>query len=289
MYFFRGLFFACLLLFSLQLYSKGEEAEICQIGNFALSTSQQPGPLIGFGENIVDRNDLQLFLFGDDFIGRRKYFIELIPSILYGVTDDFSILFSIPFDVRAKEDSAHSSGIEDIFLQLEYAIYTAMHSCSTDQVTLVANASFPTGSSHKDPPTGIGSMGYFIGTTYNHTDRNWFCFTSYGFQYPTSHHGTKFGNQFLYQGGVGANIPSPNGWIFAFMLEVDGTYSKRSKFDGKTDPDSGGNVIYLTPSFWASSKDWLFQLGLGYAVQQHLFGDQKRETFLLAFDIGKTF
>jgi hypothetical protein len=174
-------------------------------------------------------------------------------------------------------------------LQFEYAIYARASSCSSDQVTLVANASFPTGSGRKNPPTGFGAMGYFGGVTYNRTWPDWFCFTSYGTEWPAPHHGTRFGNQFLYQFGFGRNIVDTKNWVFAWIAEIDGTFSARNKIHGKTDPNSGGNVVYLTPSLWASSEDWIFQLGTGYAVQQNLFGNQKRSEWLLAFDVRRTF
>lgn len=278
-----------LIIFSVSIYGKEGDEPPCNVGNFALPFSQQPGPLISFGENIIGRNQVQLLLLGDDFIGKDSHFVELIPGILYGITDDFSVFFNVPAAASFKTNQSRSSGLEDLSLQFEYAVYTRISSCSSDQVTIVANASFPTGSSHKIPPTGFGAVGYFIGATYNRTWTNWFCFTSYGAELPMSHHGTKFGNQFLYQFGFGRNIANAKGWMFAWLAEIDGTFSARNRIDGNTDPDSGGNVIYLTPSLWISSKDWIFQLGLGYAVQQNLFGNQNRNEYLFAFDFVRTF
>jgi hypothetical protein len=102
-------------------------------------------------------------------------------------------------------------------------------------------------------------------------------------------HRTQFGNQFLYQFGFGRNIANSQRWIFAWAVEVDGNFSERNKIHGEKDPNSGGNVIYLTPSLWASSREWIAQLGLGYAVQQNLFGRQKRNDYLAAFNFTRTF
>src|SRR5690348_15771142 len=129
------------LIFSFELNCKESEEPSCKIGNFALSASQQPGPFISFGENIIDRNEIQLFLFGNDLIGKEKHFIDAVPGILYGITDDFSVFFNVPIAVSYK-DGHHSSGFGDMFLQFEYAVYSDTHSCSSDQVTIVANASF---------------------------------------------------------------------------------------------------------------------------------------------------
>ncbi|MBS0620700.1 MAG: hypothetical protein JSS61_04490 [Verrucomicrobia bacterium] len=258
-------------------------------GNFGLPVSQQPGPLISFGENIIGKGEVQGFLGGDGYFGEKKHSIDLMPGILYGITDACSLFFNVPVALSYRENGSHSSGLEDLFVQFEYAVYSRTSSVSSDQVTLVANASFPTGSSHKNPPTGFGAMGYFLGTTYNRTWTKWFCFTSYGVEFPTSHHGTRFGNQYLYQAGFGRNFASVGGWLLAWMVEIDGAFAERNRVNGATDRNSGGNLIYVTPSFWASSKSWIVQVGLGYAVQQNLFGNQGREGFLLALNLGRTF
>jgi len=264
-------------------------ASSCTTGNFSLPFSQQPSPLLSFGENILGRNQAQVLFFGDDFIDEDQHFVDLIPQILYGITDSFSVFFNLPIAASYKANQNHSSGLEDLFVQFEYALFTGQYPCAVDQVTLVFNTSFPTGSTQKKPTTGFGAVAYFVGTTYNRTWENWYVFTSYGAELPMSHQGTQFGNQFLYQFGFGRNIATPKGWILAWMTEITGTFSARNQIQGKTDPNSGGNVVYLTPSFWASSTDWILQIGFGFAVQQNLFGIQNRDKYLLGFNFVRTF
>src|SRR5579885_2824909 len=90
-----GKYIFFLLLFSAPYsYAKEDihspEVDPPDTGNFLLSTSEQPGPLIGFGENIIDKNQWQYFFQADEIEGDGKYSIEAVPSILYGITDRFS-------------------------------------------------------------------------------------------------------------------------------------------------------------------------------------------------------
>ncbi len=282
------LFFYSIMV-SCEIFSSEGEEPHCGLGNFALPASQEPGPLISFGENLIERNQVQIFLFSDAYLGQKKHSIDVVAEILYGITDDFSVFFNVPVAVSYRDGASHSAGFEDLFLQFEYAIFSRQSSCSSDQVTLVANASFPTGSRRKDPPTGFGAMAFFLGTTYNRTWVDWFCFTSYGAEFTTAHNRSRSGNEYLYQFGFGRNITNTKDWILAWLVEIDGAYLEHDRDKGKIDPDSGGNVIYVTPSFWASSKDWILQFGLGYAVQQNLFGDQRRAGYLVALNLGRTF
>lgn len=280
-----------LFLIPTLIYAQKSEENIKQpaLGNFSLPPSQQPGPLVSFGENVIDKGLVQLYLFADAFIGKNSYSIDLVPGILYGITDRFSFFFNLPFAPRDKDGKHHSSGMEDIFAQFEYAFYLKNDSHSATQATIVADVFFPTGSSTKNPPTGFGSTSFFVGATFNRTLIDWFFFTSPGAVLTTEKHETQFGNQLLYQFGLGRYIPSPTGWIFAGMVEFTGQYSWKDKIKGRTDPDSGGNVIYITPSIWISSKKIILQFGAGYPLVQNLFGHQSKKLLSLDFNFGYTF
>lgn len=260
-----------------------------RIGNFSLPTSQQPAALFGFGGNIIEKGEIQLYLFADDFVGKKRIITDIIPSVLFGITDEWSIFFNVPFTPLLKEDGKKSSGFEDFFIQLEYAFYNKSTTDYTDQATLVSNITFPTGSTHKNPPTGFGSPSLFLGGTYYRTWVDWFVFTSNGAILTSSEHGTKFGDQFLYQMGFGRNFSTPKGWIYAWMVEVDGQYYKKNRIDGIIDNNSGGNVIYVTPSIWISSKEMLFQFGVSLPVNQNLFGNQNKFDYALNLNFAWSF
>lgn len=207
-------------LLSFKAYARGCEQAPCTTGNFALPGSQQPGAFISFGQNILDQNQVQVYLDGIDLIGKHQNFYLMETGVIYGITDRFSALLAIPYAVRFKEGHERSSGLADIALQLEYAVFTKEFACSCHEVTIVANASFPTGSTHKSPPTGLGSVQYFIGTTYSYTGPYWLAFTSYGAELPTTHHGTRFGNEYLYQFGFGRNITNTNCLSFEAVAKL---------------------------------------------------------------------
>ncbi len=257
--------------------------------NLSLPVSQQPGPLVGFGGNVVDKGTAQAYLYGDAFIGKDRYNTDLIPGILYGIRNDLSLFFNIPFAPANATKSSHSSGIEDIYLQPEYAYYTKNTPLSSLQATILANVTFPTGSITKTPSTGSGAPTFFLGTTLNYTGISWFAFTAYGATFPLKGPDIQYGKEFQYQYGLGRGLPSPSGWIFAWMIEGDGTYCWKNTVHHTKNPNSGGNTFYITPSLWISSSRILLQIGAGYPVLQHLFGNQLTNYLFLTFNFGVTF
>ncbi len=267
-----------------------EPEKVLKVGNLAFPVSQQPNPLISFGQNLLNKKQAQALFLTTEFKGKHEYFINMVPSILYGLRDDLSIFISMPIAVRYRQEHHHSSGPEDLIIQLEYSPWTGEHYTYYDQITLVGNVTIPTGSTKKSPNTGTGSNSFFIGGIFSRMAINWFYFTSYGGVLNATSHRTRYGNQFLYQYGVGRRICSNKNWLFAWMVEFDGTYFERNKIHGKTDHDSGGNIIYVTPSLFIASKESLLvQLGMGFPIYQRLYGHQNRKEYLLALNVGWTF
>lgn len=286
-----GQFLKFIIIFSLlsSVCAANDNQEPPSVGNFALPTSQQPGPLFGFGQNMLDKNETQLSIFADAFSGIKKHSIDVIPSILYGISDIFSIYINAPIAASFKDQNNHSAGWEDVFIQLEYAFYNKKNFRYSNQATIVANVTYPTGSIQKNPQTGAGAPSFFLGTTFNQTYVDWFIFGSPGVQLTTTANKSKLGNTYFYQFGFGKNILNKNDWLFAWMIEGDGAYSEQNRINGELNPNSGGNIIYITPSFWASSKTFIFQLGAGFPVTQNLFGNQGHNNYLLMTNFGWSF
>lgn len=260
-----------------------------EVGNFALPTSQQPAVLIGFGGNIIDQGEIQVNLFADAFVGKKRVETDLFPYVLWGITDTWSVIFTFPYAPYNQDGKDTSRGMRDCYMQLEHAFYVKSTKTYVDQATIVANISVPTGSANYLPPTGFGAPSLFIGGTYYHTTVDWFFYNAEGAVLTGSNHGTKIGDQFLYQFGYGRNIPSPPGWIYAWVVEVDGQYNKKDRIHGIIDQNSGGNYIFVTPSLWISSKDLTVQFGVGFPLVQNLFGRQRKFDYSINFNLAWSF
>ena len=170
-----------------------KEEEPLPIGNFALPTSQQPAPLVSFGQLIIGKDVLQLYFMPFFFLGNDFYTTAVLTSMLYGITDDLVATIGVPVSPGNKNRNHHSSGLEDIFLGLEYAFYSTKSKCSTNQATVLAEVIFPSGNPRVDPPTGFGSPSFFIGGTFNHMTTIWAFFFSSGAFLTTQNDGIKFG------------------------------------------------------------------------------------------------
>lgn len=260
-----------------------------KLGNLSLRPSQQPAPLVGFGETVIEKGQVQLFLLASHYKIKNGYYNDVGPAVIYAFSDNCSLYANLPVAARYKEEKEHSAGLVDTYVQLEYAYYNKSRLTYTEQATVIAGVTIPTGSTSKSPSTGDGSPSYFVGGNFNHMGIDWFYFGSLGVFLTTFHSNTKPADAYLYQVGIGRNIASPPGWIIAWMVEFDGIYTSRDIDQGEADPDSGGNILFFTPSLWISSEKCVFQLGAGGVMTQHFYGDQNHFTHQFLFNFAYTF
>jgi hypothetical protein len=280
----RYSFFILIIFLAFSVTAKESEnwtdhkVKIVHEGNFALPLSQQPAPLFSFGQNLVDKNDFLVFVYPSQIKGPQNNFVEVVPSLLYGLTDTLSLFIELPIATKITYQNEKSHGLGDLIVQLEQVVYAAETPRSVNEITAVGHITFPTGSASKEPPTGLGSPSFFLGVTLSRTKPDWYYFCSFGGEITTFHKRTKFGNTFLYQFGVGRNIAyKSDKWILNWMVELDGIYKQRD------------NTVFMGPSIFFSTQHFEIDGGVSAVIAQHLFGEQQRERFFMGMYAGWKF
>ena len=261
------------------------------MGNFALPAPQQPGPLISFGQTLIGRNHLQVEADSFGNFPGNGVFQNLNASMIFGVSDATAIYFNYPIQVDYSVRLTRLTALQDATLQLEHAVYTAGTSSYQDQASVVGFVTLPL--TTIDPtrkfPLGYGAPAYFLGATYNRTTVDWLGFVSPGVFLTTAHDHIQLGSQAIYQAGIGRNIMSEtNRYILMGLLEFDGQYTTKDKVLGHSLPNTGGNMIGLTPSLWFSTQQLIMQLGVGFPVVQNLNGKQKKTDYYVAASLTWT-
>ncbi len=188
-----------LVIIFVTLNAREEETAHILQGNLALPTSQEPAPLFCFGQSVIDKNNLQVFAYIDTLLGKKTDFTQVIPNIIYGVTDSLTLTIGQPVAAKFKFNNYHSSGIGDFFIQGEYAFYNSDHPAYATQATLVAQITFPSGSFNKTPPTGFGSPTFLLGATASYMSISWYLFSCFGGVITTPHQSSQLPNTLLYQ------------------------------------------------------------------------------------------
>lgn len=286
---------ACLIFISIcSLCAKevdDKEDKQIPIGNFSLSTSQQIGPLIGVGQNIVDKHDFLVYTYLNQHVGTHQNFTTVTPSILYGFSDKCALLVALPIAAKLQQNNNVSRGVRDMFTQIEYAVYNKDTKTSGDMVTVLGNIFAPTGKSRTEPEPGFGAPAFTLGFTASHQTTDWYCYTSGAATFPLSDQGKKIGNIYFYQAGIGRNIGyESKKWLAALLLEMSGWYKSKNKVMGQIDPNSGSHQILLMPSLFFSTTRLIFQIGVAAFPFSHYFGNQNNTSrYYFALNVGWKF
>ncbi len=284
------LFFLCLISIPILLFAETNDNNAPPSeGNFALSSSQQPGAFLSFGQTLIGKNALQLAVasFSPYHINMGP-FNNLNAMLTYGITDDMSLYANFPLSadshVRGHAFHGLSSGLQDVSLQLEKAFYTTDNRHYQDQATLVGAVTLPMQDADmRYESKGYGTLSYFLGTTFTRTYVDWLGFFSPGMLLTQPKNNIRLGSQLLYQAGIGRTLLAIKDQSDLFVLvEIDGQYTYKNEVLGHSSPNSGGNVIALTPSLALISPHVMTQVGVGFPIVQQLYGMQKHMDFFIA-------
>lgn len=285
----KKLFFLFLHINSTHALVQKESINIRE-GNLAMRTSQQPAPLFSFGQITVDNGNIQAFLKPVFITDHQKFFSTLIPSVVYGVTNRLTLEIALPGAPKLKQRHACSSGLGDMWTELEYVFYEKPTPTYNNLISLVGIAYFPTGSASKCPPTGNGAPAIFLGIAARHRAIKWYYWLSPGFTYSFPNQGTHVGTNVVYQFGIGRNLAYiSEKQIVTAICEVLGSYTTATSLHGVKDSSSRSNFISIAPEIWISSEHVIFKAGGVIPLLQHVHDSSHKNNYQISFILGYTF
>ena len=82
---------------------------------------------------------------------------------------------------------------------------------------------------------------------------------------------------------------APRGPALDLVLELNGEWHARQEIDGVRDPNSGGNVVYLSPGVRFSMDGWSGFASVGIPVVNQMYGVQAEPNWRLLTGIAVNF
>lgn len=220
---------------------------------------------------------------------------QLVPTnISYGMSTDLTLAATIPY---ARKEvalggggrSATTDGLGDIFLFGKYRYYTSNYVGGSTQLAVIGGVKAPTGETDAVDDAGnrlpmrlqIGSGSTdFVGalTATSVLDYDWAAHAS--LLYKRNTEGDRdyhFGDFVNYNLALIRQIyhePYPGPELYA-GVELNGEYSARDERKGTEVANTGGNRIFLSPTFEAFlSRNWTFESSVQIPVEEDLNGQQ---------------
>ncbi len=255
-----------------------------------LSYAEGPGPLFSLGQNVIPK---QKFVLGTGLGYRDGVFNhQLRWSIggIYGITDHLSATFIFPYILKERSENKRTSGLADMIIDLEYAYYEKEGERSLVQATIIGGLQFPTSDQDKKLLLDFGSWAGFIGITNSFLFLPWYWFFSAGVLIARNRDNIEFGNEYIYESGVGIKLIKLNhDDNVALLVEMNGRYLTKSKINGQSIPAVGGHVLYVGPVIRLDWRTITAQAGIQFATTQHIFDSKEEIDYRVAFSIAGGF
>jgi hypothetical protein len=233
-----------------------------------------PGPLFGFGQNIIDKGQFITASYFEQTGGLDILAFEFDPFVLYGITDRASFLveFNVPWTIMP---GVSSFGISNLFLQGEYALYYKHdedYGNAYNMWTIVGNIAPPVA---KDDTVGRQTMSFFLGTTTSHNSERWYAYASTGvfFSLRRKDH-YQYGSYLAYEFGLGFPLITATHAFLSLIFEMNGRYQHPDTLRGVTVPDTGFNRIFFGPIIYFWYHGLTIEAGFQNSITARAFGQQ---------------
>lgn len=206
---------------------------------------------------------------------------DLHEEIIYGLREDLSLTARFPFILEKKELDSTSSGFGDLALRAKYRFYKKDYFGAQDKAAFIGGVKFPTGDEDKNPSLGTGSFDYLLGLTAGHESLKWYYFGTVRYRINNENGSNEKGDKFLYDIAFGLRPVLKEYYEpdLVLLLELSGEHRNKDIISGVKNIDSGGDILYLGPTFLWSYRNWMIKGGIQLPIYQNLNGDQEDEDF----------
>lgn len=247
-------------------------------------------PLFGLGPHTIfkDGVGIEMEVEGERASGNGKKESELAihNEIIYGVTADFAVTLSLPVILDKMEDEGDgedsASGPGDVALRGKYRFWRSDSPGIQDSAAIVAGVKFPTGDDDTTPRLGTGSTDYTFGLTAARESLVWYYIGDISYRLNTEGAGNlEKGDRVFANASVGLR-PFPIEYMkpdIVFFAELNGELLMRNRLNGSEVANSGGNRLFLSPTFFFTYRNWAVRGGLQVPLYQNLYGSQPDDEY----------
>lgn len=226
----------------------------------------------------------------------------LMSMLGYGVTRDFAVIAVLPYTEKrlsmsssGQEINRSHSGFGDALFMGRYTAFEADAIGHTFRIAPFLVVKAPTGDDHASdrlgqlPPMlqpGSGSWDWQGGAVASYQSLDWEGDAQLAYQSNGTANSVRAGSvtrldlsieRRLWPDRLGEAIPS---FLYA-GLEANLTQVVNDRVSGVDDPNSGGTILFLTPTLQYVTRQWVLEAGVQVPVSQHLNGTALRNDGIL--------
>ncbi len=242
-------------------------------------------PIFGLGPHTIFKGGvgLEMEFEGEKASGggevEREY--TLTSEIIYGITADLSATLAIPY-ILERSSINESSGPGDVSVRTKYRFWRRDGIGVQDAAAVILGVKLPTGDDDKTPRLGSGSTDYLLALAIARESLKWYYFGDVRYRLNTEGGGgMRAGNGVFADLAIGIRTRRveylrPD---LVVIAELNFESRDRNELFGVDFADSGGNRLFLSPSFFFTYRNWALKGGIQFPVDQDLNGNQPESDY----------
>lgn len=252
-------------------------------------------PIFGLGPHVIYKGGVgvEVEIDGARSSSNQETERELAidTEIIYGITSDLAATLVLPGILDKLEKNAtenrSSAGFGDVSLRLKYRFWRQDSPGTQDSAAIILGGKFPTGNENKNPKLGSGSTDFLFGLAAARESRRWYYFGDFRYRLNTKNNQFKAGDKIFADAAIGirpwlTEYLEPD-WVF--LVETNWETQQRNELFGQDVSDSGGNLLFVSPGFFLTYRNWAVKGGVQVPVYQNLNGNQPEVDYRFALGV----
>lgn len=227
---------------------------------------------------------------------------------IYGFTEKFTGILAVPYlDKELKLANANDTritrdtdGLGDIQTLLKYRVFTKDKPGKTHRLGVFGGLEWPTGDDDESDrlgrlpqplQAGSGSYDPILGLVWTTQTLSWEIDADLGYQFNTEANDFQFGDVIFYNVSYQhrlwpRELPEEGVPSFVYgVVEAIGAYAAENDVNGRTDHDSGGHTVFLSPGLQWVSQRWVVEGAIQLPVIQALNGDALEADYAITLGV----
>lgn len=224
--------------------------------------------------------------------GEGKRLSALHYELIYGLKENWSLQLVVPqiLELEAIDETEH--GLGDIDIRTKYRFFRRDLLGAQHKVSGILGIKLPAGDENANPPLGAGTTSFLFGVSYGYESRTWYHFLTTRYRWRAERGGRNPGDRLLIDSAIGYRPwrREYTEWDLVVLLEMNTEVEFKSKFEGSTLPNTGGDTLWLGPtSLLSPNPQWMFKGGIQFPVYEDHNGNQEHREIRVVFGIEHHF
>lgn len=239
------------------------------VGGSRLPYSAGPGPMFSFGQGIQPEGIITARFMPAWVATDFHTWLILHNHYYYGATERFTAILKIPIIPKWTSGGVKGQGLGNVILEEEVVVYQQLEPDYRFRITQVGQIVLPTNMGKVPTQDSLFASSFFLGVTISNATPKIYQYAALGAFIPTTRFHFNWGAIVLYDFGFGYAIINTDKVFFNVDVEFSGAYQQSSRTHGIPDYTTGGNIIWLGPTFRVSTKHSVIQAGWQYPCSTH--------------------